>query len=160
MTETIAGLWAAVRDRPGDDGLKLVLADACAEAGDGVTERALRWCVAKKKWPNDRGDQEIAKATMDAGRYGWFGQPVPGHTSGTLERHPNSVLSHTVWAWFLRERVRGRGRTPRHFKNLRPLPWCRDDRIDVIIYRLGLALAWADKERPCPKDAPSLPGTA
>lgn len=44
-------LWLAIRKHPREDTPKLVLADWYAEQGDLLMENALRWCVARGKWP-------------------------------------------------------------------------------------------------------------
>lgn len=131
----LAALWAAAESDPRDDGRKLVLADACADAGDPAAERALRWCVANGKWP------DFARANP-RGAWGWFG--AIAHNSAVV--FP-PYLPERVWMWFLGG-VAGGGDRGYRYESMGyyqgPFPWCRDDDIAVVVRRLGLALEWAE----------------
>ncbi len=155
MTATdLAALWAAAEAAPGDDGLKLVLADALAEAGDADAERAVRWCVANRKWPKRTNLHRQADGGY--GRWGWFGQTARGSPPPDRDANVRTRLPFALWAWFL---VRGEP-APGFLEFVRlsagsvdfsddqygwsgPFPTCRDDDIRVVFRRLGRALEWA-----------------
>lgn len=128
MTDLDA-LWAAVADRPADDGLKLILADA----GDEAAERALRWCVANGRWPEANGNLFIPPHQT----WGWCGD------AGIDEFYPNDSISrlpNRLWRWFMKGEPLPTVLGPL----LSPFPLCRDDDLRVVVRRLGEALATAD----------------
>lgn len=47
-----AALWSAITAQPGEDTPKLALADWLDELGSAATAYALRWFVARGKWPH------------------------------------------------------------------------------------------------------------
>lgn len=60
-----SALWAAIAAKPGEDTPKLALADWYADNGNPVMERALRWCVARQRWP---------RATAKGAQSLWYGE--------------------------------------------------------------------------------------
>ena len=79
---TAAALWAAVRAKPADDLPRLVLADWLDETGDPATGAALRWCVARGKWPR----------TTKKGLYAsWYVDPTQKH-AGTPKEVRRALL--------------------------------------------------------------------
>ena len=62
-------LWSAVLASPSDDLPKLVLADYLEERGEDRDAAALRWCVARGRWPRITRRQAMfiwyADSTLD-----------------------------------------------------------------------------------------------
>lgn len=50
---TSAALWAALARNPNDTAAKSALADYYEENGRRDLAHALRWCIARKKWPSE-----------------------------------------------------------------------------------------------------------
>lgn len=146
-------LFAAALESPADAGLKLILADALADAGDPVTERAVRWCVANGKWPNFTHN---GVSSGEAGHWGWYGQTARNLPDARSDGNLGSRLPFDLWSWFLvrgkpepgfLEFVRKSGGTDDFAEAIYewsgPFPHCRDDDIRIVLARLGQALEWA-----------------
>ena len=145
MTATdLDALWAAAVAAPHDDGLKLILADACADADDHDAERALRWCAENHKWPTDLEDEEIAARIPTrclSGRFGWFGEVRD--EDGMVRDPVFGRLPWPVWEWYMKGEVCYGGGKNGVDRFLSPYPLCRDNDIRVVLRRLGQALEWA-----------------
>lgn len=83
---TASALWAAVRGSPADDLPKLVLADWLEENGSPTTGTAIRWCVARDKWP--RVTKKYAS---------WYTDPTRNHP-GRAEEVRRATLPTALFA--------------------------------------------------------------
>ncbi len=63
-------LWAAILAAPADDLPKLVLADYLDERGQERDAAALRWCVARQRWP---------RITRRQAMFIWYADPSMDH---------------------------------------------------------------------------------